>query len=586
MSNLPPAIIFILGAILLPLLPRRFRSIGYLVFPLLALVILLRLQAGATLTVPFLNYELVLCRVDRLSLAFGYIFVIISFLGGIYGFHLKDTGQQVAALLYAGSSLGVVFAGDLLTLFVFWEIMAVSSVCLIWSRRTPQSSKAGMRYIIVHLFGGSVLLAGILWHLRETGSILFNPLESGIASYLILFGFCLNAAVPPLHAWLSDAYPEGTVTGSVFLSAFTTKIAVYALARGFAGFEPLIWVGTIMAIYGVVFAVLENDIRRLLAYHIISQVGYMVAAVGIGTEMAINGATAHAFAHILYKALLFMGAGAVLYTTGRSKLTELGGLARAMPIILVLYMVGAFSISGFPLFSGFVSKSMVVYAAELNGMGAVVLLLNLASIGTFLHTGLKLPYFTWFGPNRSVKPTAPPRGMYLAMGLTAGLCIAIGVYPSLLYNLLPFTVNYQPYTATHVVQTMQLLMLTGLGFWLLIGKLGGEATITLDTDWFYRRPSRLAYNLCVVSLSRLFATVDSLTSQFALSLAKVSTNPIGYPIEAIRSLRCALSGAKQPNPKPSCKPFNPDRYRFPLAVMILVVLLFFIILMAWRLLAL
>jgi len=442
-----------------------------------------------------------------------------------------------------------------------------------------------MRYIMVHMFGGAVLLAGILWRLGETGSILFNPLEGGIASYLILFGFSLNAAIPPLHAWLSDAYPEGTVTGSVFLSAFTTKVAVYALARGFAGFEPLIWAGTIMAVYGVVFAVLENDIRRLLAYHIISQVGYMVAAVGIGTEMAINGATAHAFAHILYKALLFMGAGTVLYTTGRSKLTELGGLARAMPIILVLYMVGAFSISGFPLFSGFVSKSMVVYAAELNGMGAVVLLLNLASIGTFLHTGLKLPYFTWFGPNRSLKPAAAPRGMYLGMALTAGLCLAIGIYPSLLYNLLPFTVNYQPYTANHVVQTMQLLMLTGLGFWLLINKLGGEATITLDTDWFYRRPSRLAYSLCVVSLSRLFATVDSLTSQFALSLAKVSTNPIGYPIEAIRTLRCALSGAKQPNPKPQCKPFNPDRYRFPLAVMILVVLLFFIILIAWRLLA-
>jgi multicomponent Na+:H+ antiporter subunit D len=585
MSNLPPAIIFILGAILLPLLPRRFRSAGYLAFPLLAFILLLRLQTGATLTVPFLNYELVLLRVDRLSLAFGYIFVIISFLGGIYGFHLKDTGQQVAALLYAGSSLGVVFAGDLLTLFIFWEVMAVSSVCLIWSRRTPQSSRAGMRYIMVHMFGGAVLLAGILWRLGETGSILFNPLEGGIASYLILFGFSLNAAIPPLHAWLSDAYPEGTVTGSVFLSAFTTKVAVYALARGFAGFEPLIWAGTIMAVYGVVFAVLENDIRRLLAYHIISQVGYMVAAVGIGTEMAINGATAHAFAHILYKALLFMGAGAVLYTTGRSKLTELGGLARAMPIILVLYMVGAFSISGFPLFSGFVSKSMVVSAAELNGMGAVVLLLNLASIGTFLHTGLKLPYFTWFGPNRSLKPANAPLGMYMGMGLTAGLCVAIGVYPSLLYNLLPFTVNYLPYTATHVVQTMQLLMLTGLGFWLLINKLGGEATITLDTDWFYRRPSRLVYNLCVVSLSRLFAAVDSLASKFALSLAKVSTNPIGYPIEAFRSLRCALSGAKQPNPKPSCKPFNPDRYRFPSAIMILVVMLFFIILVAWRLLA-
>ncbi|MBI2831323.1 MAG: Na(+)/H(+) antiporter subunit D [Chloroflexi bacterium] len=578
-GSLPPAIIFILGAIVLPLLPRRSRSAGYLVFPLLAFIILVNLNAGTNLTVPFLNYEMVLLRVDRLSLAFGYVFIIMAFLGGIYGFHLKDTGQQVAALLYAGSSLGVIFAGDLLTLFIFWEIMAVSSVCLIWSRRTPKSTRAGMRYIIVHLFGGSVLLAGILWHQAETGSMLFNLFEGGTASYLILFGFSLNAAVPPLHAWLSDAYPEGTVTGSIYLSAFTTKVAVYALARGFAGFEPLIWVGTIMAIYGVVFAVLENDIRRLLAYHIISQVGYMVAAVGIGTEMAINGATAHAFAHILYKGLLFMGAGAVLHATGRSKLTEMGGLARAMPLVLGLYMVGAFSISGFPLFSGFVSKSMVVYAAELNRMDVIVLLLNLAAVGTFLHTGLKLPYFTWFGPQRSLKPAPIPRGMYAGMALTAGLCFAIGVYPAMLYNILPFPVTYQPYTATHVIETMQLLIFTGFGFWLLVGKLGGESTVTLDTDWFYRRPSRLAYNLFVLSLSRLFDVVERITMRIVRSLAMVSANPAGSLIQTTRSVRCALAGEEQPE----SKPFNPNRYRFPFGVMVLMVLLFLVVFTVWSL---
>ena len=583
MSNLPPAIIFILGAILLPLLPRRFRSIGFLIFPLLAFVLLLHLQVGTTLTVPFLDYELVLCRVDRLSLAFGYIFVLISLLGGIYAFHLKDTGQQVATLLYAGSSLGVVFAGDLLTLFAFWEIMAVSSVCLIWLRRTPQSSGAGMRYLMVHMFGGAVLLAGILWHLEETGSILFNLLEDGVASYLILFGFALNAAIPPLHAWLADAYPEGTVTGTVFLSAFTTKVAVYALARGFAGFEPLIWAGVIMAVYGVVFALLENDIRRLLSYHIISQVGYMVAAIGIGSEMAINGATAHALNNILYKSLMFMGAGAVLHATGRSKLTELGGLARAMPITLVLYMIGAFSISGFPLFSGFVSKSMVISAAEHHGAEIVVLLLSLASIGSFASTGLKLPYFTWFGNNRSHKFTTVPRGMYLGMGLTAVCCIVIGFYPPLLHNLLPFTVDHQPYTPAHVVQTLQLLIFTGLGFWFIIKRLSIKATITLDTDWFYRRPSRLVYSLCVVSLSRLFTSAERATSRCIRFVARTSTNPSGYFIESIRSAKYVLLGTKQPNHKPGYKPFNPDRYRLPLGVTILMALAIFIIIIGWRL---
>ncbi len=579
MTSLPPAVVFILGAVLLPLLPRRFRSAGYLLFPLIAFIILLRLDVGTNLTLSFLDQELVPLRVDRLSLAFGYVFVIIAFLGGVYGFHLKTSLEQAAALLYAGSSLGVIFAGDLLTLFVFWEIMAVSSVCLIWARGTQQSSRAGMRYLIVHLFGGSVLLAGILLHLVQTGSILFGHFGGGVASYLILIGFALNAAVPPLHAWLADAYPEGTVTGSVFLSAFTTKAAVYALARGFAGFEPLIWAGTIMAIYGVVFAVLENDIRRLLAYHIISQVGYMVAAVGIGTEMAINGATAHAFAHILYKALLFMGAGTVLYATGKSKLTELGGLARAMPLTLALYMVGAFSISGFPLFSGFVSKSMVVYAAESSHMGAVVLLLSLASVGTFLHTGLKLPYFTWFGTDRSLKPVSIPLGMYLGMGLTAGLCVAIGVYPALLYNILPFTVSYQPYTAPHVIETMQLLVFTGIGFWMLVGKLGGEATISLDTDWFYRRPAGLIYSIFVVSLSRFFAAVESIMTRFTRFVVERSVNPAGYFIEAVRSLPYVLSKRKSPDPVRRPKAFNADQYSF--GIMVLVVMLFLAIVAIW-----
>ncbi len=581
MNNFPLALIFVLGAILLPVLPRRVRSTAFLIVPVLAFFFLLNLETGANLTFHFLNYELMPVRVDKLSLAFGYVFIIMGFLGGVYGFHLKDTLQQVAALLYAGSSAGVVFAGDLFTLLVFWEIMAVSSLFLIWARGTRDARRAGFRYILVHAFGGSALMAGVLWHLTQTSSLLFNHFEGGIASYLILFSFALNAAVPPLHAWLSDSYPEGTVTGSVFLSAFTTKTAVYALARGFAGWELLIWAGVIMAVYGVIFAVLENDIRRLLAYHIISQVGYMVTAVGIGTATAINGATAHAFAHILYKALLFMGVGAVLYTTGESKLTGLGGLARKMPLVLTLYMVGAFSISGFPLFSGFVSKSMVIYAAELEHMAAVVLLLNLAAVGTFLHTGLKLPYFTWFGgTDRSPSPRPVPPGMYAGMALTAAVCITIGVYPAALYNLLPYAVDYHPYTVSHVVGTMQLLLFTGFGFWVLIKKLGGEAVITLDTDWVYRRPSRLAYRLFSVYLCRMFSAAESLSLRLVRSVVKLGANPPGYLIESIRSARYGFFKAEKTVSEPAT--FNPDRYRIPLGVMVLVVLLSLIALLAWN----
>ncbi|HUU65152.1 MAG TPA: Na(+)/H(+) antiporter subunit D [Dehalococcoidales bacterium] len=579
MSNFPIAIIYVLGAVLIPVLPRRLRSSTCLVLSVVAFVFLLQLESGASLTASFLNYDLVLCRVDRLSLAFGYVFVIMGFLGGIYGFHVKDTLQQVVALLYVGSSLGVVFAGDLFTLLVFWEIMAISSLFLIWARRTPEARQAGFRYLLVHAFGGSILMAGILWHIGETGSILFNHFEGGIASYLILFAFALNAAVPPLNGWLPDSYPEGTVTGSVFLSAFTTKVAVYALARGFAGLELLMWAGAVMAVYGVVFAFLANDGRRLLSYHIISQVGYMVCGVGIGTEVAVNGATAHAFAHILYKGLLFMGMGTVLYATGRNKMTELGGLVRSMWLPLIFFMVGAFSISGVPLFSGFVSKSIVIHAAELEHLGTVVLLLNLASIGTFLSIGLKLPYFTWFSTDRNLKPKPVPLGMYIGMGLTSVICIAIGVYPALLYNLLPYPVHYQPYTTGHLLETMQLLIFTGLAFWLVIRKLHAEENITLDTDWFYRRPSRLAYNVFSVSICRLFGAVENLSLRLVRFTVKLGANPPGYLVETTRSARYFFFRTKKPVPEPLT--FSPDRYRITLGVMVLVVLLCLIVLLAW-----
>ena len=579
MSSFPLAIIYIIGAVLLPVLPRQIRSAFCLIVSALAFFILINLETGASLTFPFLNYELMACRVDRLSLAFGYVFVIMGFLGGVYGYHVKESLQQVAAMLYVGSSLGVVFAGDLFTLIFFWEIMAISSLFLIWARRTQEARKAGFRYLLVHAFGGSALMAGVLLHLQQTGSLLFTHFDGGVASYLILLSFALNAAIPPLNGWLPDAYPEGTVTGSVFLSAFTTKVAVYALARGFAGLELLIWAGAIMAVYGVVFAFLANDGRRLLSYHIISQVGYMVCGVGIGTAVAVNGAVAHAFAHILYKGLLFMGMGTVLYATGRNRMTELGGLFKKMWPTLIFFMVGAFSISGVPLFSGFVSKSMVIYGAEMEHLGAIVLLLSLASIGTFLSIGLKLPYFTWFSTDRNVKTQPVPPGMYIGMGLTSALCIAIGVYPALLYNLLPFEVHYQPYTASHLIESMQLLIFTGLAFWLVMKKLHAEATITLDTDWLYRRPSRLAFNVFSVSICELFGAIERLSFHLVRYLVKFGANPAGYFVVATKNAGHILFRTEKPASEPST--FSPDRYRIPLGFMVLVVLLTLIVLLAW-----
>lgn len=491
-----PAWVYLAGALLAAVVPRRGRVPLLLAVPGAALVLGLWLPEGREAAARFLGQEVILLRADRLSLVFGTVFVIMGLLGTVFALHVRERGPHVAAFAYVGSALGVVFAGDLLTLFVFWELMAVSSAFLILQRRTAKALAAGFRYLMVHAFGGACLLAGLLLRAAAGEGLRFEAMALTGATALILLGFAVNAAIPPLSAWLTDAYPEGTVTGSVFLSAFTTKAAVYALARGFPGVELLVWAGAVMALYGVVFAVLENDIRRLLAYHIVSQVGYMVTGVGLGTALAISGTAAHAFSHILYKGLLFMATGAVLHVTGRSKLTELGGLWRGMPVTLVLYTVGAFSISGVPLFSGFVSKSLVVAAAEAEHRAAVEWMLAIASVGTFLHTGLKLPFFTFFAADRGIRGREPPGNMLLAMGLAAVLCVGIGVAPGFLYRILPFPVAYEPYTAHHVVTTVQLLLGTGVGFALLVHHLGGERKMTLDTDWFYRRGGRLLQELC------------------------------------------------------------------------------------------
>jgi len=487
-----PGLILILGAWLLPLLKGQVKRAAMLALPAAAIIACWTTTPGTYGVVRFLGQELVFGRADSLSLVFSYVFSIMAFVGMVYALHVDDDSQHISALTYAGGALGVTFAGDFLSLYIFWELMAVSSVFLVWLRREESAVAAGFRYLLVHVVGGLFLLAGIVLHWSAVGSLAFGDMgmfSGGAAWTLILIAFLINAAVPPFGAWLPDAYPEATVTGGVFMTAFTTKSAVYVLIRGFAGTELLVWLGAAMAVYGVVYAVLENDARRLLAYHIISQVGYMVCGVGIGTALAINGATAHAFAHILYKALLFMGAGAVIQVTGRRKLSEMGGLYKTMPITLGLYMIGAFAISAVPLFSGFVSKSMVVSAAGEAHMAVIFLTLTLASAGTFLHTGLKLPYYMFFGKDTGLRAHEPPRNMLMAMGLAAIACTVIGLFPGLLYQYLPNPVEYHPYTMAHVTSTLGMLGFTALGFFLLLKQLDPEPKVSLDTDWFYRRGS-------------------------------------------------------------------------------------------------
>ena len=518
-SILPTAFIFIASALILGFLPRgHIRSTILLATPVLAAWHIWNLPVGIFSQVEFVGQTLDMMRVDKLSRIFGLIFCLAAFLGNLYAWHVRDLIQQVAALLYAGAAIGAVFAGDLITLFFYWEGTALASVFLIWARRTEGSYHTGMRYLIIQITSGVILLAGTALLYRDTGSITFERMTLGsLGTWLIFLSFGIKCAFPLLHNWLQDSYPAATITGTVILSAFTTKLAVYALARGFAGTELLIYIGAVMTLFPIFFAEIENDLRRVLAYSLNNQLGFMVVGIGVGTEMAINGTASHAFAHILYKALLFMSVGAVMLRTGTSKASELGGLCRTMPRTAIFCLIGAASISAFPLFSGFVTKSLIMDATANQHYPVIWAILVFASAGVLSHSGIKIPYFTFFGHDSGLRPKEAPIHMQMAMGLTALLCILIGVYPDPLYALLPYEVVYQPYTMGHVIGQLQLLCFALLAFVVLMrsGIHPPEIrAVNLDVDWIYRRLIPIFYNIIHVATVKFFTYFDSVINDF------------------------------------------------------------------------
>jgi multicomponent Na+:H+ antiporter subunit D len=513
--SLPPFLIFIFGALLVTLVPPRWQGPFSLAVTVLALLNFLSIPHGIYWQVPLLDYKLVFGRVDTLGYLFGLLFHIAAVIAALFALHVRDPLQNISALLYAGGAVGATLAGDLITLFIFWEIMAVASTFLIWARRTPQSNAAGLRYLIVQVLSGVLLLSGTAMFYWETGSTSFDAI--GLQSFggkLIFLAFGIKCAFPLLHGWLVDSYPQSTPTGTVFMSAFTTKLAVYSLARGFEGADVLIYIGACMAMFPIFYAVIENDLRRVLSYSMINQIGFMVCGIGLGTELALNGAVSHAFNDVIFKGLLFMSMGSVLHMTGRINGSDLGGLYKSMPITTSLCIIGAASISAFPLFSGFVSKSMVMAAAAQEGHTIVFLLLLFASAGVFHHAGIKIPYFAFFAHDSGIRTQEPPLNMLAAMSVAAALCIFNGVYPWALYSILPWNVDYQPYTWSHVISQTQLLFFSALAFALLMisGLYPPELrSVNLDVDWLYRK---LGFDLGKYLQASLSGFWNTTTSRF------------------------------------------------------------------------
>jgi multicomponent Na+:H+ antiporter subunit D len=525
-----PAFILLIAAVLICLVKGHARTAVILIAPIITLWAIWQIPDGVQGTVKFLSYNIEPLEGSPLRRLFATIFAIMVFVGGLYSFRIARWYELAAAFAYAAGAIGVCFAGDLITMFLYWELMAIFSTIVVWCGGTPGARAAGIRYAIMHLLGGVVLKVGIEGVVIGTGSIQIQPmLATDFSTWMILIGILINAAAPPVSAWLADAYPESTPTGSVFLSAFTTKTAVLALILLFPGEPVLIGIGLFMVMYGIIFALLENDVRRILAYSVVNQVGFMVVAVGIGTEMALNGATAHAFAHIIYKALLFMSAGVVIYRTGKNKCMELGGLFRTMPLTCVCGIIGALAISSFPLTSGFTTKSMISQAAVDGNLVWVYMALTAASAGVFLHAGIKFPWFVFFQKDSGLRPKDAPWNMGLAMIIFASLCILLGVFPEMLYALLPYPVDYQPYSIGKVLFYLQLLLFSGLAFFVLLPLMKRTMTISLDTDWLWRRAAFSLGRLIERALSSLGEVVTQQRNRLQKFLQRMAVRYLGQP---------------------------------------------------------
>jgi multicomponent Na+:H+ antiporter subunit D len=548
----PPFVPVLVAALLLPFLGRR---LGHAVAGLLtgAVVPYVWLaDSGAYFTeFGLFGFETVIVNVDPFSTLMGLIFAFIGAVGVAYSYFSEAENLQTAfALTYVASSLGAVFGGDWLTLIFFWELMAVTSTLLVW-HYGGKAVRAGFRYAILHGIGGTLFLGAVVWHFTETGTFLFASVPGGpetaglagpVAPILAALGVGVNVGFVGLHAWLPDTYPRPHIAASVFLCVYTTKTGVYGMYRVFPqdGNVAVAYMGGIMAVFGATMALFQNDMRRLLSYHIQSQVGYMVAGVGIGSALAQSGAFAHVFNHILYKGLLFMTAGVVIYRTGEESLKKLGGLAREMPITAGAFTVAALSIAGFPGFNGFVSKGIVISASHytfekgpihVGEFYTLELLLLIGGVGTFMSF-IKFGYYAFFHGEYDGDVKDANRGQSVAMVLVAGLCVFYGIFDGALFAILPFDVTdgavvnkiYKTYTVTHIVEGLALAVLGLVGFRLVKKPLSGLGKVP-DVDKLYNPATFYGTRYLVVGVTELYARVDDAAVALAKQSVAAAKNP-------------------------------------------------------------
>ncbi|RLM53541.1 cation:proton antiporter [Halobellus sp. Atlit-31R] len=482
-ASVPPWTAYLLAAAVVLWAPRRVGTAAAAALTALTVPWVLSAPAGSSLTVAALGFEQVLFRVDGLTRPVAALFGFVAAINVLYSHGTGADARQTAyALLYMGAGVAAVVAGDWLTLLIGWELLAVTATVLVW-HSGGDAVRPAFRYAVYHLLGGAFLVAAVALQYTATGSFVYDGgLTAGVPTILAVVGVGVNLGFVGLHAWLPDTYPRPHVAASVVLAGFTTKVAVYVLARiALDGNLVVVWLGAVMILFGVTQAILQTDMRRLLSYHIISQVGYMVVAIGIGTAAGLTGAFAHLTANVLYKGLLFMVAGAIVARTGEGSLKRLGGLAREMPLTFGTFLVAALAITGIPGFSGFVSKGLVTKAVESTGGEVLWWLLIVGSVGTVLSFA-KFGYYAFVRrPPEPVAVATGSRVLSLSLILVAVPTVLFGLFPGVfLGGFAGDPAGFEPYATSELTKALAVTVAGVLAFALLKAPLTHVTPVDVD----------------------------------------------------------------------------------------------------------
>jgi multicomponent Na+:H+ antiporter subunit D len=495
MYNIHPGFLLMISGLLTLLLPKKAGKYAGLLGSLLALAACVCLRTGDSWTVAVTEQiTCVFLRVDTLSRVFALIFAVIAVLASVYAMNEKKKGERAALLIYAGGGMAAVLAGDLIAFVCFWELMAAASAAVVWFGDGSDKVRSSFRYLVMHLFGGNLVLVGamLLWAQGITQVEGIRP-DTGAAFWILLAGVGVNAAMPPFHTWLPDSYPECTPEGMLYLGSFTTKVAIYAMIRFFGGTHWLALFGALTAVFAACMALMENDLRRLLSYHIISQLGMMAAGLATGLEAGVDGAALHAAFNILYKGVLIMGIGSLFYATGGlRKISDLAGMGRKMPFTFVCFLIASLSIAGFPFLNGFASKALIMEALKASHMEAAGLLVTVAGVGTWLSVTMKINWFVFL---RKPRPEMAVYGRTVqrvpayraaAMGAGTALCVITGIFPQISYGLFGLPVGHL-FSAEHVLEYLGLFLGASVPFVLLIRKMEPHEGMTVDLDVIWRK---------------------------------------------------------------------------------------------------